>query len=65
MAEDVVSLRQMAAAIAAIDTRTTDMNRKLDQLTDNLNGLARATSRAPDGRTLINLVMTILNDVQH
>ena len=58
MAEVVVSMRQMAAAIAAVDARTAEMNQKLDSLIS-------MTARAPDGRTLINLVETILNDVQH
>lgn len=55
---EVVSMRQMAAAIAAVDARTAEMNQKLDSLIS-------MTARAPDGRTLINLVATILNDVQH
>jgi hypothetical protein len=53
-----ISLRQMAASIAAIDARTAN----IDQ---NLDALIRMTARAPDGRTLINLVATILADVQH
>ena len=57
MTEVAVSLREMATAIAAIDGRTAEMNQKLDSLLS-------MTARAPDGRTLINLVETILNKVQ-
>jgi hypothetical protein len=55
---------QMAQTLATVDARTAQMNRKLDDLTNNLRGLSLSTARMPDGRTLINVVGTILNEVQ-
>lgn len=59
-----LSLRELLQALATIDARTAQVDRKLDQLNDGLIGLARMTARMPDGRTLINVVGTILDEVQ-
>ena len=55
---DGVSIHQMAETVAIIDARTT----KID---DKLNALIAMTARMPDGRTLINVVGTILHEVQN
>lgn len=65
MANNVVSIRQLAQALATIEARTAQMDRKLDGITDNLRALTSMTGRHPDGRTLINLVATILDEVQN
>jgi hypothetical protein len=59
-----LSLRQMAQSVAAIDARTAEMDRKLDDLSERLNKFISMTARMPDGRTLINVVGTILDKVQ-
>jgi hypothetical protein len=59
-----LSLRQMAQSVAAIDARTAEMDRKLDDLSERLNTFISMTARMPDGRTLINVVGTILEKVQ-
>jgi hypothetical protein len=58
-----ISIRQMAQTLATIDARTAEMDRKLDDLTAILKALASMTARMPDGRTLINVVGTIENEV--
>jgi hypothetical protein len=60
---DDISLAQVARTVASFDHRLTEIDRKLDRLQDSVTSLASMTARAPDGRTLINLVMTILNEV--
>jgi hypothetical protein len=59
-----LSLRQMAQALATIDARTAGMDRKLDFLKAALGTLSSQTSRMADGRTLISVVGTILDEVQ-
>jgi len=56
MAEKVLSVRQMAEAVAAIDARTKEMD-------NYLKVFIRMTARAPDGRTLMNVVLDILDHV--
>ncbi len=41
------------------------MERQLDELNDALRALSSMTARLPDGRTLINVVGTILAEVQN
>jgi hypothetical protein len=60
-----LSLRQLAQALATIDARTAQMDRKLDDLKEALRALSSMTARMPDGRTLINVVGTILDEVQN
>jgi hypothetical protein len=60
---DDISLAQLAHTVAALNDRLADIDHKLDDLTESVKGLASMTARAPDGRTLINLVGTILNKV--
>jgi hypothetical protein len=60
-----ISIRQMAQTLATIDGRTAQMDRELDDLRSSLRALHSMTVRMPDGRTLINVVGTILNEVQN
>jgi hypothetical protein len=59
-----VSIRQMAQTIADIDARTAAMSGQLERILQGLNTLTAMTARMPDGRTLINVVATILNEVE-
>lgn len=56
-----LSLRE---SLETIDARMVEMNRKLDDLGEALRSLISMTARLPDGRTLVNAVGTILNEVQ-
>ena len=59
-----LSLRQAMQTLATIDARTEEMDRKLKALSEALRALTSMTARMPDGRTLINVVGTILTEVQ-
>lgn len=55
-----VKLDQLTASSAA---SAAQLSQDIAQLRDNLLGLSRAISRAPDGESLINVVGRILNKV--
>jgi|SRR5215211_101773 len=58
-----ISIRQMAQTLAIIDTRTAEMDQKLDDILSRLKTLHLMTARMPDGRSLINVVGTIWDKV--
>jgi hypothetical protein len=58
-----ISIRQMAQTLAILDTRTAEMDQKLDDILSRLKTLSLMTSRMPDGRSLVNVVGTIWDKV--
>ena len=60
-----LSLRELVQALTSIEARTAQIDRKLDALNESLAALHSMTARMPDGRTLISVVATILDEVQN
>jgi hypothetical protein len=59
-----ISIRQMAQTLAILDTRTAEMDQKLDDIISRLKTLSSMTSRMPDGRSLVNVVGSIWDKVK-
>ena len=55
----------MADALRELATSLSRIENKIDRVDEELRALGRMISRAPDGRTLINLVSSILQEVSN
>ena len=62
---DQVGVRNLLDKLSTLERRTHEIETKIDGLAASLRSLTSMTARAPDGRTLINLVGTILNEVRN
>ena len=54
---------QLLAAIASIDARTVQTDRRVDLVNNKVDALTSMTARSPRGVTLINLVQQIHSEV--